>query len=271
MNVTEGVLVEPRPSRWASLVRLALADSWSMLRHPLMLVALVLTELATFSQSYDGPRPAFSAITATQGICFGVLAFFAAHLVAGAGGRAGAEELLAPVPIGRATRTGALCLAAIGPFAVACLLQAEALGVFVATGVELPRLPTVWELGAGPLCVLGACLLGVAVARWTALPGMPLMVMIGLVSFGLLVNDRLDSVHLLGFNPEVVLWGPEPYLKVEGFIPGSMPWHAAYLLSLSLGAAALAILHDSPHRRLWLGIGTALLLAAVTSGYLSLP
>lgn len=250
---------------------LALAEARLLVRHPLMLAGLALALLAAFDDVHTGMRPAFSAITATQAMFFGMPAFFAANLAASRARRAGTEELLAPVPLSRAARTAASCLAALGPFAVACLAQAAALAVYLATGVRLPRLPTVWELGAGPLCVLGACLLGLAVARWVALPGVPLLVMIGLVSFSIVVNDLFDSGHLLGFNPEVVYWGPPPYLDFVGFVPGSLAWHDAYLLALGLGAAALAMLRDSSVRALWLGVGAATVVAAAVSGALAMP
>jgi hypothetical protein len=249
---------------------LALAEVRRLMRHPLTILGLA-AYLLTFTQEW-GPRPAFSALTNAFVLPWGVPVFFAASFVASASRRAGTDELLAASPATRAQRTAASCLAGLGPFLLACVIQAIVAGVYTAADVELERFPTVFEIGAGPLCVLGAALLGVAVARWLPWPGSSALVMLTLIVFNWTVEPFYDDLAQLGFYRDFARWGPHPpYVEPAGFNAGSPDWHAVYLLALSLGAGALAMTRDSARRGLWLGIGAMLVLTVVVSGVWQMP
>ncbi|MEU0477822.1 hypothetical protein ABZ260_01365 [Streptosporangium sp. NPDC006013] len=247
---------------------LALNEAWRLLRHPLTLLGLALWTLRVGQDGWAGPRPAFAALTSEMTIFWGVPVFFAANLVAGAARRA--EETLSVVPCDRERRTTALCLAALGPLALTCTAQALLAGLYVVTGNELERFPSPAELGTGPLNVLGACLLGVAVARWLPWPGASVLVMLALTAFNKIMVDH-GGQYMLGFYLDFTIWGPAPYLAPAGFLPGHTGPHALYLLSLALGAGALAMLRDTSRRGLWLGAGAVAVLCVVLTGIGQLP
>ncbi|WP_433214607.1 hypothetical protein [Microtetraspora malaysiensis] len=266
---------EPRSDVLAAM---AINEMWRLLRHPLHLLGAALWSLAIAKNAWDGPRPAFSDLTEPMTMFWGVPVFFAANLVASAARRAGAEEMLGVLPRGRAERTGALCLAAFGPFLVGVGAQALLSFLYVATENQLERFPTVAELACGPLNLLGACLLGIAMARWTPWPGAPVLTMVALVSCNLIVNttgtgygDGVGPFYLLGFYADFAVWGPAPSLAAAGFNPGSTGWHAVYLFGLCLGAGALAILADSSRRLLWSAVGVVSVLVVVLAGIWQLP
>ncbi|SEM62391.1 hypothetical protein SAMN05660976_05642 [Nonomuraea pusilla] len=263
-------------SRSGVLTAMVISEAGRLLRHPLHLLGAALWALAVAPDAWDGPRPAFSALTAPMTLFWGVPVFFAAALVTSAARRAGAEELLGVLPRGRADRTAALCLAASGPFAAGAAAQALLSALYVATGNELERFPTVAELACGPLALLGAGLLGIAVARWAPVPGAPALAAVVLTSFNLVVNaagsgDGAGPYYLLGFYADFAVWGPAPSLAAAGFNLGSTGWHAAYLLGLCAGAGALAMLADSPRRLPWLAVGAAASLATLLTGTWQLP
>ncbi|WP_433376268.1 hypothetical protein [Streptosporangium sp. CA-115845] len=246
---------------------LARAEARLLLRHPLNLLGLALLTLVLLTQPWQWPQDSFRVITAQMVMEWGVLIFFAANLIGTAARRAGTRELLSTAPLDRTHRTAAACLAALVPFVLACLFQAVLLGLCLAFRVDLGHTPTVWEMAAGPLCVLGAALLGTATARWAPWPGVPFAVMVVLVAFNYVVYST--SERFLGFFVEFVLW-TSPMSTFEK-APGSAFWHVLYLLALSLGAGALAMLRDSTRRGPWLGVCAALVLAAVFSGVWQLP
>ncbi|MEV4750733.1 hypothetical protein AB0K21_30605 [Streptosporangium sp. NPDC049248] len=258
--------------RWPATARhavpaLAYAELRLLLRHPLTLLGPALVTAVLFSHTWEWPQDSFRVITAQMVMEWGVPAFFAANLIGTAARRAGTDELLSTTPVDRAHRTAAACLAALGPFVLAGLFQAVLLGLCLMFQVDLGRTPTVWEMAAGPLCVLGATLLGTATARWAPYRGVPFAVMFVLVGFNYVVYQ--SSERFLGFLVEFVLWTSPMWTFQEA--SGSAFWHAVYLLALSLGAGALAMLRDSARRGLWLGAGAALVLAAVLSGVWQLP
>lgn len=260
------------------LPTLALNESRRLLCHPLSLLGPALWILDVATSGWDGPRPAFTALTAPMTMFWGVPLFFAANLVASASRRAGTEELLGVLPRGWADRAGGLCLAAFAPFLAGVLGQAALLGLYLVTDNPLERYPTIAELAGGPLNLLGACLLGIAVARWLPWPGAPLLVMVALIR----VNQHLDTagaapgeesgpLHMLGFYVDFALWGPEPFLAPRGFRPGSAGWHAVYLLGMCLGAGALAMLARPSRRSLWLTVGAAAVVVSAVAGALTIP
>lgn len=258
----------PRPLD--RLAALALAEARRLLRHPLTLLGLAAYVYSVLVSGW-APRPAFSTLTSALVLPFAVPVFFAAALVASSSRRAGADEMLAAAPATREQRTAAACLAALGPFLLAGTLQAILAATYVVADVELERFPTLYEIAAGPLCALGAGLLGVAAARWLPWPGASTLVMLALIAANQVTEPLHDRVAMLGFYVEFARWGHWPYQDALGFIPGSPAWHALYLLALSLGAGALAMLRDTRRRGLWAGAGAVLAVIAVAAGVWQLP
>ncbi|MDA0632391.1 hypothetical protein OUY22_03110 [Nonomuraea sp. MCN248] len=251
------------PEQPQVLPALAMKEAWRFVRHPLTLVGLTLWVLRVADDGWDGPRPAFSALTSEMTIYWGIPLFFAAHLVATSARRA--EELFAAVPSDQARRTAALCLAALGPFALSCAALAVLVGLYEVTGNELERFPTLGELAAGPVNMLAGCLLAVAVARWLPWRGAPVLVMLGLIAVNMFLIDTRDW-YMFSIYLEFALWGPSPYLDAVGFIPVHGGPHALYLLSLGLGAGALAMLKDGSRPGIWLASGVAAVVSAVMTG-----
>ncbi|WP_344087192.1 hypothetical protein [Luedemannella helvata] len=248
---------------------LALAEANLLLRHPLHLLGAALYVFTFFADLGGSQREAYSWITNTVAIVWGVPTFFAAHLVATAHRRAGGDELLAALPDERQRRTAASLLAAVAPFLVACVAQAMAAAYYALAPVEVERFPLPAELLAGPLCVLGAGLLGVMVSRWAPWPGAPLLAMVVLFAFNLRL--RGDAMWL-GFYVEFARWGPEPDSPGGwGFIDGSANWHAAYLLALCLLAGAGALAREPRWRGRWVGVGLLCGVAVVATGWAQLP
>ncbi|MEV0972884.1 hypothetical protein [Microtetraspora glauca] len=260
-------------SRPSALHVLATNEARRLLCHPLNLLGVAMWCIAVGTDAWAGPRPAFTALTAPMTLFWGVPVFFAANLVTSSARRAGTEELLEGLPRWREDRTGALCLAALAPFFMGVAAQALLSCLYLVTGNQLERFPTIAELACGPLNLLGGCLLGIAVARWTPWPGAPLLIMIILVRVNQYVNtagagdgQETGPFYLLGFYADFALWGPHPYLAAIGFNPGSVGWHAVYLLGLCLGAGALAMLADSSRRRLWLAVGALAVVVVAFAG-----
>lgn len=248
---------------------LAWTEAKLLLRHPLHLLGVALYVFTFFADLGGGLREAYSWITNTIALVWGVPTFFAAHLVATAHRRAGGDELLAALPEQRQRRTAASLLAAVAPFGVACVAQAMAAAYYALAPVNVERFPLAAELVAGPLCVLGAGLLGVMVARWAPWPGAPLLAMVALFAFNLRL--RGDAIWY-GFYIEFARWGPVPDSPLGwGFIDGSANWHAAYLLALCLLAASAALAREPRRRVTWLGISLLLGASVVATGLAQLP
>jgi hypothetical protein len=247
-------------------VTLGRFEAWRLVRHPLHLAGLALFLLVVVLTPDDGARDAFSAVT-TGGLAFhGVLTFFAANLVTSRSSRDGSEELLASAPTGERGRTGAACLAVLGPVAVDVLVVVVATGVYEALGLFEVR-PTPAHLLTMPLLVLGGGLLGVMTARWLPFPGAALLVMAGMVAADLWTTG--PGAYFLGTYVDFTVWTDSG--AWGGLVPGSAGWHAAYLACLCGMAAVGALLRDRGRRRALLALGALLTAGAVLTGWAQLP
>jgi hypothetical protein len=169
-----------------------------------------------------------------------------------------AEEVVAGVPSDEPTRTAALLIACLVPFAVAALAMTQ---VVVAWHVE----PTPWVTGwqhfssverdammvAGALAGLGGPVLGVCLGRWWRWPGAALLATVILVAWSVLSLFPFDSKlgNLWHMSAPFVLWisgtTEDPTHDVLG---GSPVWRVGYLLALIGLAAVTALLHGSAGR-----------------------
>jgi hypothetical protein len=195
---------------------------------------------------------------------FGPATFFAANLVASSARRGHADSQLAAAPTGAQARTFAICLAVLGPAAVAAGFAAV-LWLVEHAGTTLDGAQGPGELAALPLCTLGAGLLGVAVARWLPWRGAALLVMLALVAWVVAVGNR-DDLRWIG--PWSVSQG---FFDDPGLAAGSQGWHAVYLLGLGLLAAVAALLRYPSHRRPLLALGAALWIGTLAACWAQLP
>lgn len=248
-------------------VALGLAEAVRMVRHPVMLTGLALGTLMMSVAGGDGPSSAFDAPTTGPTFFFGVFAFFAANLVATRDRRADGEEVLAPVPADRLTRTAGACLGALGPALLTTIVMT---GVIVAYRIlgYFEVEPTLVHLTQGPLSVLGGALLGVLVARWAPYPGAALVVMVAMVAWNLFTSNTSDLAPLGTYTTWAVYTDDGSWAGVH---PGSPGWHDAYLTALCGMAAVGALLRDAANRLPLLVLGAALTLAAAGSGWSALP
>lgn len=268
--MTVAALDVRRASRpWPVPVVLGLHEGWRLVRHPVALLGLAATVTVVVAEGDNGPRAAFETIAAAPTFFYGVLVYFAAHLVASRDRRAHSGELLAAAPSPATSRTAALCLAALVPALVCAVFVYAVDALNSARGLyDVP--PTVWHLAQAPLTVLGGALLGVMVARLTSVPGVALLVMIAMVMADAWLNSRPETVQPLATYVTWPRYGPHPDTWY-GFYPGSVEWHVAYLAALCTMAATGAFLRDAVHRERVLLIGAGATAAAVLTGLAQLP
>jgi hypothetical protein len=248
---------------WALVPDLARRQATRMLRHPVLLLAVLWFVLGTGLGSPGTPYERYSAVTSMLAFLVGPSVFFAANLVASSDRRCGADEWMPSLPLPALHRTAALLLACLAPAAAAGVLD---LVLIALVGPREATMPLLWQhVASVPLVVLGAGVLGVAIARLLPWPGVPLAVMVGLVTF----NARVAGDHsYLGFYVDFAEWTPSSgaYADViPAMTPGSPSWHLVYLAALCGLAACGALLRDA--RRWWLpftagGVLGALVLVA---------
>lgn len=208
---------------------LAWQEGLRMLRHPSTLLGLAVRLWYAVAIAPNGPRDAFDVLTAGATFFVGVPVYFAANLVASRDRRADADELLAATPVPSQTRVRALCLAALVPAAFAMALTLVGHTLLLETGGYAP-VPGFWHLVTAPTSILGAGLLGVMVSRWLPVPDGAALVMVAMVAWNVVWANRVDTYAPLGTYMSWARWGDDP--EWHGYLPGSPPWHVAYLLGL---------------------------------------
>lgn len=256
-----------QPDWWvraALVVDLARTQGRRMLRQPAYLIALVWVVLGVGLGLPDTPYEKYSGVTGLLVFYLGPLAFFAANLVASSERRSGADEWTPALPMTPARRTTALLLACLLPAGVTLGLDLVLFSVVGQPDVILPV--HLSHLASVPLLVLGAAVLGVAVARLLPWPGAALLVMVGLVAANLWTSSRQPY---LGLYVDFADWTDTD--AVPGLLPGSGPWHLAYLAGLVGLAACGAFLRDV--RRPWIPVlgGAACGVLVLVAGVAQLP
>lgn len=256
----------PRPLPLALAV--GLQEGRRILLHPIAVVGLVYTAATVLVVGDNGPRDAFDVLSVGPTFSYGVLVYFAAHLVATRDRRAHTAELLRATPAPATSRVAGLCLGALLPAAVCAVFV---LGVhLMQTARDLYVVaPGIWHLMQAPLTVLGGALLGIMVSRWTALPGAPLLVMIAMIAANVWISNAGPDWGPLGTQVSWAVYGDGR--EWAGLHPGSPAWHVGYLAALCGMAATGAFLRDAVRTWRVLAIGAAFSAAAVVTGLLSLP
>lgn len=256
-------------ARRSPVVPLAGVEGLRLVRHPLVLLACVLFAAMIYVSSSDGPGAGYGGVVTGPTFFLGVPAYFVANLAASRPRRHGCDEHHASLPATTAQRTAAVCLAGLAPAVLAVLLQLAALGWIGVSSARLAQLPSLAELAAGPLTVLGGSLLGVMVARWLPFPAAPVLVMLPIVVVTAALAEPPQTYQLLAPFAEFTVYREDG--GWAGLHPGSITWHAVYLLALCVMAAAGALLRDAAAKLPLLLAGGAATGLAVVAGWAQLP
>jgi hypothetical protein len=193
-----------------------------------------------------------------------LIAIFAASLVASSARRAGADEMLAALPVTLRGRSAALVLAGLGPAAVSGL--AAVVLWYLHRDIAKPPIPVHGAALIGvPLLYLGITCLGLAAARWLPWPGVPVAIVIGLFAWVAKTHVSSDPVAVLT-APWVVAPEDDKALVIVGY---SDLWHLVYLTGL-VGLAATAALFRDDLRRM-VAVGVAIGVPTAFAAWAQLP
>lgn len=214
-------------------------------------------------------------------ISVGVFPMIAAHQLARSWDRA--DELVRATPTDGTTRSGAMCLAAIGPVAggVAWLVLYPALLIRVAPPPDwfygsLSRADIlVVVVGHTVVAAAGGALLGVASGRWLRFRGAAVAVFVGVV---LWVFLSMGAFSTGGAAPEWQRWtrlfSPLSVFTVAQINPtaidsltGSPWWYLGWLVTLCALAAVAALLKSAQRarRRRLIRVGVSILLVSAVT------
>jgi hypothetical protein len=266
---------------------LARYEAGRFVRHPVFLFTTAVMAYNTyrvFADSYPNRTVAGLELTLGPAWWVGLGGLLVAYRLTRSTRRA--DEAVAGVPADEPTRTAALLVACLVPFAVAVLYTVT---VLVAWHVEPMAWTTGWDhwsaperdamLVAGALAGLGGPVLGVCLGRWWRWPGAPLLATVILVAWAILStapwDSRLGNVwHMT--SPYVLWYSGTDSDAVNEALGGSPVWRLGYLLVLIALAAVTALLHGSDGarrvllQRWFAGLGVlavVLLLVAALSGH----
>lgn len=235
-----------RGSDWPATLALARREAVLLVRHPMHLAGVAVVCIGPFFETKAGSnsRTAYFSLGLDVVTFDGILTYFAAHLCATRAARSHAHGWLDATVTPRACRTAAMCLAALGPFAVACLLLAvedPVIGAYADRSAD----PGPARLFGSAVCVLGAGLLAVAVSRWLRFVGAALVTMIAVIAASMWADSHGRSILQPMF--EWSTWdGTTANGPFVGVVPGSPGWHALYLSGWTALAGCAALL---AHRR----------------------
>lgn len=247
-----------------AIVSLTGVEARRILLNPVYLPAMgygLLATGVTFGHGFGHVTRAGAAefISTVAGLLFPIVAIFAASLVATSARRAGAEEMLAALPVTARGRTMALLLGGLAPAAMGAVGTGAVW--YLERGIsDAPVGLSGGAYAATPLLYLGVTSLAVAAARWLPWPGAPLALMVALV---LWVAHAHGSSHAVAVLTAPWIVDPEAD-KAQAVASYSDIWHFVYLSGLVGVAAAAALFRDDRRRMVWIGIAIGLptLLAA---------
>ena len=273
------------PTVW----QLARVEGRRLLRHPVVLVAFVLSVVWMIALAI-GMVGGDYFVVAGPGLLPLLAALVGANLAALRSRRSDTEELYESLPSPERTRTLAHLLslgwlfAGSAVFVAAAFVGLGGLDGFVIDFDGTTAVPSVAELAQGPLAVATVAALGIALARWIPfLPAAPVL-----------------AAGLVVFQMPATLWGIEsvwkwflPLANAADTPPGtSFPcdrsgegvgwcgapvfqttaagWHLAYLAGLGIAFGGVALLrHDRRPRTI--AVGMAGLAVAAVAGVLQIP
>jgi hypothetical protein len=255
-TVSAAGMTRARAGDRSPLLVLAGVEARRFARHPLFLVAVGLTAIDAYQMhvdTYDNRDEGALELSLGQSVLIGLLGLVVAYRLTRSTRRA--DELVAGVPADEPTRTAALLLACLVPFAASSLAS---LHIVVSWHVE----PITWAAGwsqfssverdammvAAALSGLGAPVLGVCLGRWWRWPGASLIACVGLVAWTILAlvpwQSRWGNVSHM--TAPFVLWASALEDESEhGYFGGSPTWRVAYVVALIGLAAVAALLHGA--------------------------
>jgi hypothetical protein len=251
------------------LTPLTRQETRRLVLHPLMLLGQVAAVAGLLDAAFTGPEGSgpVGAISTAPTFFTGVLGLFAANLLATRDRRAGARELLAPLPAREHDRTLALCAASLAPAALSLAVVLAFHVAFLSAGSYASSVPGIGLLLQGPVTVLGGCLLGVTVARWVPARGAAVLTVVALVAVNVW-TESADARRPFGFMTYWLQWVPPMPDGSTPLIEGSPAWHVVYLAGLCGLAATGALLRTSTRRLPLLAAGAALAAVATVAGIL---
>lgn len=268
----------PTARTTAPLLTLAGIETRRLLRHPVFLAGLALFVWFYIGAVLVSPEPTLRQVSESWaglvGFFLGLAGFVALHGLTRS--TRPSRDVVGAVPVDEPTRTLALCLTALVPFAIASLSGLLAWLVWEPTGTIDPARDyavftrtEIWSFHACVLlAVLGGPLLGIAVGRWWRWPMAGTVVAIVLVAWSVTTNlntsNLAATVHHFAGPFTLMLTGAtseETYRQA-----GSWAWHVPYLVCLCTLAALAALYHGATGRlraQLWRAGWTVAALAAV--------
>jgi hypothetical protein len=266
------------------VLAVAAIETRRLLRHPVFVLGLALFAwqyTAAVLVSPEGSLRGLSEAWAVMvGFFLGLAGFVAMHRITRSTGRS--RDVVDAVPLDEPSRTLALCLTALVPFAVAL---GSGVVAWLVWDPSVPANPArdyttltrseIWSFHATVLlAALGGPLLGIAVARWWRWPMAGTVTAVGLVAWsvstGMSTTNLALTVHHLAGPFTLMLTGAESEETYRQ--AGSWVWHVAYIACLCALAALAALLHGATGRRRtlilrvgWTTAGVALVLLALSA------
>jgi hypothetical protein len=258
------------PQRPGAVVALASVEARRLVLHPAYLAVAGYVVIGTGV----GVAQAFADVTRKNaaeliGLLFllylPLIATFAASLVASSARRAGAEEMLAALPVTARGRSAALILGSLGPAAVGGLAAATVW--YLQRDIDNASIP-VWgvALVGTPLLYIGITCLALAAARWLPWPGVPAAIVVGLFAW---VATARGSSHAVLVLTAPWLAAPDDAAQARVIAGYSDVWHLVYLIGL-IGLAATAALFRDDLRRM-VTVGVAIGVPTVFVAWAQLP
>jgi hypothetical protein len=238
-----------------------------LLLHPIFLVGLAVSSgVFVFTAFADeSHRDVIGAVTSMPTFFAGVLGLFAANLVTTRDRRAGAGELLAPLPGREHDRTRALIVASLLP-AVATLVLVLAFHTLYRGLDFYADVPGAGLVLQTPVTVLGGCLLGVLAGRWAPTRTAAVLLVVAMVAFNVWTEGDVPERRLFGFMTSWLQWSTATPNKDTQLIAGSPLWHVGYLAALCGLAAVGSLLRTAPRRGRLIALGAVLAGVTVLAG-----
>lgn len=278
------VTVLAAPAHEGSLLaQLARKEIVRYLRHPLCLTGIALTVLPLWGR----PDPAQSSLGYVIAPAMGLGVFGLVVMASLTRSSDQIAESAGAVAVSERTRTLALALATVVPFAAAIGMFAWAVWAYhrhpaLPNGSPFGGIGDDWAyavlLALGVLPALGGPALGLVIGRWLPQRGAAPTIAVLLVLETVLMQGWLEPVRYIRvIAPWVQFTGP---YGVPGdpdrmlIFTGSPQWYAGYLMALTALGVVAALLHDREHPRgrLYVVFGVlvlvavALCLLAMTTG-----
>lgn len=269
-SLFRGSVLPAAPAARSTVPVLARQEALRLLRHPILLVGLVIYALSAAANVLgpEDPVRAFGLVDTTPTVVPGLFALLAGSLVASRDHRAGTRELLAPLPGRASERVAALCLGCVPPAVVTLALVLALHAVQLQQGLYV-EVPGSAHLVQGAVTVLGGGLFGVMVGVWAPSRSAALLAVVLMVGANLFVAADGGPHHLFALLVEWAVY--QPAGGWAGLHDGSPAWHVAYLLGLCGLAACAALLRVVPRATPVLLAAVAALALAVAGGVGQLP